>query len=143
MGLNARRVYFDTCVAIYYVERHPTLFLNVMRALFPPSGGSAAPVISELTRLECRVYPLRQGDHDLLRRYDAFFALRDVQYAPIDRTVFELATTLRANHGLKTPDALHLAAAVTAGCEEFWTNDSRFSGAATDRIRIVIFNQNE
>lgn len=138
-----RRAYFDACVTIYYVERHPVLFPKVVAALFPSSGEQASPVMSELTRLECRIYPLRQGDHDLLQRYDAFFALREVEYAPIDRAVFELATSLRANHGLKTPDALHLAAAVTAGCEEFWTNDGRFSGAATDRIRVVIFDQNE
>lgn len=143
MGLSVRRAYLDACVTIYYVERHPVLFPKVVSTLFPSTGENASPVISELTRLECRVYPLRQGDRDLLQRYDAFFALRDVEYAPIDRAVFESATALRADHGLKTPDALHLAAALTIGCEEFWTNDSRFSGAATGRIRMVIFDQHE
>ena len=29
----------------------------------------------------------------------------------------------RVQHGLKTPDSLHLAAALRHGCTEFWTND--------------------
>lgn len=136
-----RRVYFDACVAIYYVEGHPMLFPKVVSALFPAGGDNAYPVISELTRLECRVYPLRTGDRQLLERYDAFFALDDVGKASIDRAVFELATVLRADHGLKTPDAIHLASALTSGCDEFWTNDGRLAKAATGRIRIVVFNQ--
>ena len=46
--------------------------------------------------------------------------------------VFELAATLRARHDLKTPDALHLAAAIHHGCDELWTNDHRFDRASTD-----------
>ena len=36
----------------------------------------------------------------------------------------------RVQHGLKTPDALHLAAALHHGCTEFWTNDDRLRAAA-------------
>ncbi len=54
--------------------------------------------------------------------------------------VFDLATELRAQHGLKTPDALHLAAALRAGCDEFWTNDEHLAKAAAGRIGIVVFD---
>ena len=36
----------------------------------------------------------------------------------------------RVQHGLKTPDALHLATALHHGCTEFWTNDDRLRAAA-------------
>lgn len=40
------------------------------------------------------------------------------------------ALGLRAQHGLKTPDALHLATALHHGCTEIWTNDDRLKAAA-------------
>ena len=44
--------------------------------------------------------------------------------------VFARALGLRVQHGLKTPDALHLATALHHGCTELWTNDDRLRSAA-------------
>ncbi|MCI0654776.1 MAG: PIN domain-containing protein [Methylococcaceae bacterium] len=38
------------------------------------------------------------------------------------REIYHNAAVLRAEHGLKTPDALHLATANYYGCTQFWTN---------------------
>jgi predicted nucleic acid-binding protein len=67
---------------------------------------------SDLTRLECRVWPIREGDDELLRQFDDFFASEDLTRIPITAETFDLATDLRGLHGTKTPDALHLAAAI-------------------------------
>lgn len=138
-----RPVYLDTCVLIYYLERHTTLGPRVEAALFPAEGARPIPVISDLTRLECRLLPLREQDQDLLARYDAFFGLPDCRRAPIDSAVFDLATELRARQGLKTPDALHLAAAICFGCEELWTTDTRLATATAERLRMVVFEETE
>lgn len=37
--------------------------------------------------------------------------------------------------------ALHLAAAIHARCDEFWTNDDRLAKAAEGRISVVAFDQ--
>lgn len=37
--------------------------------------------------------------------------------------------------------ALHLAAAITSGCGELWTNDERLTRAADNRIRIINIDQ--
>ncbi len=58
---------------------------------------------------------------------------------PMTSAVFDLAAELRAHHGLKTPDALHLATAVVGGCEEIWTNDRRLAKATEERLRVVPF----
>lgn len=131
------RAYLDACVVIYYVERHPDLFPQVEARLFPAPGGDTLPVISDLTRMECRVKPLRQQDLAWLARYDAFFHL--CTRVPMEAAVFDLATELRAQHQLKTPDALHLAAALTAGCDAFWTNDDRLAKAAAGRLTLIVF----
>jgi predicted nucleic acid-binding protein len=57
---------------------------------------------------------------------------------PFDQSVFDRATDLRVTHRPKTPDALHLAAALSAGCAEFLTNDRQLLlAAAGNAIRIL------
>ena len=138
--MSMRRAYIDACVVIYYLEKHPVMLPRVEAALFPASGGPPQLAFSDLTRLECRVLPLRRRDTSLLARYDAFFGLPDCERVSLDSAAFDLATELRAEYGLKTPDALHLAAAIRAGCDEFWTNDDRLARAAARRLAIVMFD---
>lgn len=135
-----RRVYLDACVVIYYVERHPLLFPAVASALFPAAVESPTPVFSDLTRLECRVHPLRENDQAMLARYDSLFGLPDCELVPLDRDVFDLATDLRARYRLKTPDALHLAAALHRGCDEIWTSDTRLAASAAGRLDVIVFD---
>ena len=42
------------------------------------------------------------------------------------------ATELRASHGLKTADALHLATALQHGCVALISNDKRLEKAGVD-----------
>ena len=91
--------------------------------------GNVELVVSDLVRLECRVVPLRNGDAELLRRVVEAFAA--AEFARLTRSVFDRAAELRARHRIKTPDALHLAAALEHGCDEFWTNDDRLTPAHT------------
>jgi len=132
------RVYPDACVLIYLIEEHPDLHPRIDAAA--RAVPDLAFVLSELLRLECRVRPMRQGNQELLERFDRFFANPSHVYAPASRPVFNLATELRAQHGLRTPDALHLATAIHAGCDEFWTNDRRLEKAADSRIAILAFS---
>lgn len=87
--------------------------------------------------MECRVGAYQLGDAELLRRYDDFFA-RTTMFS-MTAAVFDRAAELRARHRIKTPDALHLAAALEHGCDEFWTNDDRLTPAHTG-ISFRVFN---
>ena len=66
---------------------------------------------------------MRDGDKALLAIYDAFFASVEVDILPLTTAVVDKATELRATLNVKTPDALHLAAAILAGAKAFWTAD--------------------
>jgi predicted nucleic acid-binding protein len=93
--------------------------------------------VNELLLTEVRVKPMREQDRaalDSLERYFDAFACRTVAF---DRSVFELATQLRVQHRVKTSDALHLAAAIRAGCDQFWTNDDRLAKAAEGHIEVI------
>lgn len=126
-------VYLDTCIVIDLVEGRP----DQQDCLSSALEGQHL-VSSELVRLESRVGALRKRQDDYLETYRRFFD-RCVA-VPMDRAVFDLATELRVRHGLKTPDALHLAAALHAACEELWTNDRRLASAAEGRIQILTWD---
>ena len=134
-----RLVYPDTNVLIYLIEDRLGLAHKVRPLVYPPDEEIPVLVFSELTRMECRVQPLRIGDSGVLEAYEKLFANRAYRFVPMDRRMFDIATELRAEHGIKTPDALHLATAIGAGCDEFWTNDQRLAQAAQNRLRIVTF----
>ena len=134
-------VYPDTNVLIYLIEARPGYAHTVRSRIYPPHGPLPVLVFSELTRMECRVHPLRTGNFSVLSAYEQLFANRAYRFTALERQGFEIATQLRVEHGLKTPDALHLAAAISAGCSEFWTNDHRLSRAANGHLDIVTFEE--
>lgn len=124
-------VYLDTCILIDLIEGTPELQARLAAAL---RGRDL--VSSELVRMEARVGAIRNGRAAHLATYERFFAACRMQ--PFDQSVFDRATDLRVTHRLKTPDALHLAAALSAGCAEFLTNDRQLLlAAAGNAIRIL------
>lgn len=132
-------IYPDACILIYLIEEHPTIY-PVLREKLHQRARSQRFLFSELLRLECRLGPVKHGDKVRLARFDRFFANPCHLWIPANRAVFDRATQLRAEHGLKTPDALHLAAAIEAGCDEFWTNDHRLEAASAGHLRVTTFN---
>lgn len=129
------RLYLDAAPVIYAVER-VALFFPVVDARLSTPG--IVRVASDLTRLECRVKPVREGNADLLKDYDDFFAYAVAEIVALSREVIDRATEIRARYGFKTPDAVHLAAAVVTRCDVFLTNDhqlDRFPDISMEVVR--------
>lgn len=131
------RLYLDACIVIYLVERNPIYERRIRSELGERAGAQLC--WTDLTRMETRVKPLRESNHLLLAHFDHFFGEPVADHVFMGREVFDRATALRAEHGLKTPDALHLAAAIEGHCEEFWSNDQRLERAAGNTLRVVSF----
>jgi uncharacterized protein len=126
------RVYFEAVTLIYLVQQVAPWFGRIQARL------AAVPthiVISGLTRMECLVKPLRLGDAATLQSFHAAFT--GAELAPLTVAVFDRAADIRAKYNFKTPDAIHVAAAVEAGCDEFWTNDHRLAAFTGIPIRVV------
>ncbi|PKM41818.1 MAG: VapC toxin family PIN domain ribonuclease [Gammaproteobacteria bacterium HGW-Gammaproteobacteria-1] len=85
-------------------------------------------VRTALVQFECLVAPMRDGNLELQHYYEQ--GLAQFVQLPMSATVFIHAAQLRARFGLKTPDALHLAAAQHHGCDALWTNDNRLIQAS-------------
>jgi len=126
--------FLDSCIFIYWVEGPAPFDGRVLAHLAKLQNLGHRFAISELTRLECLVKPLGLKDAALLLDYERMFLAPNVTFVPLSAPVYERAALIRGTQTLasgkrySTQDALHLAAAVQAGCSSFLTNDHRLAG---------------
>jgi len=114
----------DTAPFVYFSEDHEE-YAPVVAPLFEAiDAGRLVAVTSAVTLLEVLVVPYRQGDASLAARYEALLTRsRGLRLVDLDRRLLRAAAQLRARIGVKTPDALQLAAALSARCTAFVTHD--------------------
>lgn len=128
------RIYLDSAVVIYDVEQVSPYFEVIDSRL---STGDLVMVTSDLTRLECRVKPLRDANGALLQDFDDYFEGIVEVMVPLSREVVDLATGVRAQYGFKAPDSLHLGAAIWSACDVFLTNDHRLDRFRELAVEVV------
>ena len=128
------RYYLDSAPIIYDIEDTPPFAAAVDVKL---SVAGLTLITSEMARLECRVKPLRDGNSILLQDFDDYFTNTIAEIVPLTRDVVDRATEIRAQFNFKTPDALHLAAAVIAKCDVFLTNDHRLRRFTSITIEVI------
>lgn len=116
-------LFLDANPVIYFVEQPPTWGHKAAVRLAASRVAGEQLGVTELVRMECLVGPLKAVDVAKLADFTAFFSAPDVHVLPITTAVAERAARIRATHGFKPLDALHLAAAVEHGCTLFLTND--------------------
>jgi predicted nucleic acid-binding protein len=128
----------DSSIFIYFIERNP-LYLPVVRPLFKGiDEGRFQGVTSALTLMETLVAPLRAGNTVIARQYERFLTRSSgLRVVPIDQGLLRAAAHVRAAARLKTPDALQVASALSAGCTAFLTNDHRIPELSGLRILQV------
>lgn len=103
-------------------------------------AGRIVGVTSVVTLSEVLVQPIIQGNRELCGRYrDLLLHSGNFLTLPINFSMAELSSMLRANHRLRTPDALQVSAALDAGCEAFLTNDPVFKRVPD--IRTIVLDE--
>jgi predicted nucleic acid-binding protein len=125
----------DTAAFIYWIEESLD-YLELIAPVFRAADAGEIEIVSSaLSLLEVLVVPYRAGHLDLAGRYEALLTRsRGIRLIEIDRAQLRGAAQLRARHGIRTPDALQLAAALTARCPVFVTNDRRLPAIAGLRM---------
>lgn len=109
------RLYLDSAPIIYLVEGTPELAEAVEKRI---GADELQLVTCELVYLECLVKPLREKNAALVEDFEDFFANLLDEMTPVTRAILQAAAPIRATHTfLRTPDAIHLAAAIETGCE--------------------------
>jgi predicted nucleic acid-binding protein len=136
------RLGLDSAPLIYLIEAHPIYRPLVREAVRRISDGQMAGITSVVTLGEVLVQPFARGDVLLQQRYrNALLNGTGLRTLPIDEGMAERAAELRARYGMRLPDALQIAVAITEGCEAFLTNDRRL--ARVTELRVLVLDDLE
>lgn len=130
-------LYLDTNIVIYMVEQNSTFGPPVAVRLATAQAVGDSLMISDLTRMECLVGPLRSGNTALENQFHFFFAAANLQVVPIAPAVCDRAARIRATYRFKPMDALQLAAAVEHGADLFLTNDFRLNSFTDVKVEAL------
>ncbi len=133
-------VFLDANIIIYQVEAVKA-FRDKVRSVVSEilsERPSSSFAVSRLSVLECLVKPVRERNEPVIERYRSFFAASDLNIVEITPHVIERALLLRASTGIRTPDAIQAASALTlADPAIFVTGDNGFSRIPELVTRII------
>ena len=121
-------IYLDSNIVIYLIEQPAGLGPLAAARITALRDEGHRMAVSPLVRMECLVQPLASADFLAVRDYTDFLASAAVALLELSPDVCDPAAAIRARHGFRPLDALHLAAAVEGGCGLFLTNDARLAG---------------
>jgi predicted nucleic acid-binding protein len=133
-------LFLDVCALIYRVEEVAPWNARLIKLLadLRRKHAELQLAVSRLSYLECRVQPLRDGDEALVLRYEALFAAPELRTVEIDANVIEGATRIRAQFGLRTPDALQAASCLSFDADHiFLTNDPAFRRVPRLALKMI------
>lgn len=122
--LKGKRAYFDANIFIYLMEGFPAFEASLHEIRDSIYSGESHICTSELTLCEVLVPAFRANNTELLTLYRHFIEGSGAfELIPTRRETYVRASLLRAQLGLKTPDAIHVSSAIESGCIAFLTND--------------------
>lgn len=95
---------------------------------------------SELTLSEILVQPYREGNNELVDKYDGWLTSATfLDVGPVDRSALWYAAAIRSQFkSIKLPDAIHVSTAIGFGCSHMLTADLRLSDVSLDHVRYGI-----
>jgi len=132
------RIYLDANSIIYLVEAvDPFHAIVAARLLSHRTNPESRIVTSRLSRLECRIQPLRNADTHLLAKYTDFFSMERIIICEVTAGVIERATDLRVRYNFKTPDAIHLATAIEEKADLFLTGDKALARCVEVKVEVL------
>lgn len=140
---NFKLVGLDTSVFIYYVQGHSTFGSPAKEIIHQLAAGNMQTVTSVLTITELLAYRgrgrMRPKNLKKLRKrtLEKFLEYPNVSVVDVSTTIAVEAGRIRQEHGIRLPDAVHLATAITAGAESFITNDKRLKRCKEITVRTL------
>ena len=123
--LQGKTVGLDTAPLIYFIEENPA-YIETVRFFFEAMDrGDFLVVTSTVALLEVLVHPFRSNNRKLAAEYRDILLNSKLTILEVSTSIAEQAAQLRAAHNIRTPDAIQVSAALSAGASHFLTNDIR------------------
>ncbi len=128
----------DTMVFIYHLEDHPT-YAALTHSIFEAwETGRNVGVTSAITVMEILIKPKREGKLAIAREYwELLTTFPNLRIIDIDLALADRASDLRAKYGIRTPDALQVVAALSAGATGFITNDDQLKSLTELEVLLL------
>ncbi len=134
-------ILLDTVTLIYFLEEHSRYGMFAERCLRRIESGELRGVLSSLVFAELLVPLYRTGDvaaaNGLVSRLSGF---ANLSIHELDAATSATAARLRAKHGLRTPDAIHAATALSVGADGVLTNDQQFQRLEDEGLTVWLFD---
>jgi predicted nucleic acid-binding protein len=132
-----KTIYFDSNFLIYLIEQPPVFGALASLFLEQTLACDARLVTSDLALAECAYGAHKHSRHELATAYEQLPSdPRRISLVNVDSGMLAAAARLGPSSGLRLLDAAHVALALTAGCDEFVTNDRAFKAP----LPIKVFN---
>jgi predicted nucleic acid-binding protein len=131
------RVFWDTNIFIYLLEDYGEYSERTASLRKRMKFRGDQLFTSCFTLGEVLVKPLETGNTDLYRRYEKALSGTS-NLIPFDVTAARRYALLRRDRTIKSPDAVQLACAASAGIDLFVTNDRRLQGKNVDGIQFIV-----
>ena len=124
LNLKGKIIGLDTMVFIYHFEEnqlYSPLTFSIFKNL---EKGDFNAITSILTLLEILVKPKKENNLLLTERYKLLLeTFPNLQMKTINENIADIASSLRANYNINTPDAIQIATSLEAKADTFITND--------------------
>lgn len=128
----------DAMTFIYHFEDNPTFAPLTERLFEALESGDLSGHISVLLAGEVFTGAKKADDEEVLMHYRHIFStLPNLTVHDVDMTVMEKMSDLRAKHGLRTSDAIHLATALLGGAQAFVTNDDSLKRVTELQVLVL------
>ena len=131
------RVYWDTMLFIYWLEDHPDYAGEMKRILSRMASRGDRLCSSAFGLGEVLVGAKQRDDRHLAETVRTTMRPPRVELLPFDAAAAEHYADIRARHRTKSPDAIHLACAASAGVDLFLTNDAALARLDVPGIRFI------
>lgn len=136
--IRGQRVYVDTNIFIYFLERHDRYFESVVPFIQLFNDGLSIAYTGDAVVAETLYQPYQVNDTLRVSEFKEFFNNDEfITVLPHTKKVFELAAELSPKRGMKLIDALHYATAALAGCKFILTNDQGFTSSESMEVILL------
>ncbi len=138
LSLKGKIIGLDTMVFIYHFEEnrvYSPLTFSIFENL---EKGNFNGITSILTLLEILVKPKKENNLLLTERYKLLFeTFPNLQVKTLNENIADIASSLRANYNINTPDAIQVATSLETQADIFITNDKTLKKISEIKVLLL------
>jgi predicted nucleic acid-binding protein len=134
-----RLAVLDTMVFSYHLSAHPRYVALTSAVLESVEAGRIEGLITTVTLAEILTAPAKARNEVAMEEYRLYLTqFPHLRLVSLDATLAAETARVRAETGLRTPDAVQVAAGRLAGADAIITNDRRWAGRVLQPVVVML-----